>query len=131
MIHGIGIDMVAVSRMQDNINRYGDRFASKILSDHELKEYVSVSSPAHYLAKRFAAKEALTKALGTGFRNGISLKNISIHHETSGQPGIICDGETKEIMSTIGIVTCHLSLSDEKDYACACVVLEKTHSAGL
>ena len=130
MIHGIGIDMVAVSRMRDNINQYGDQFASKILSAHELKEYESVSSPAHYLAKHFAAKEALTKALGTGFRDGISLKNISIHHETSGQPLIICDGKAREIMSSIGIVSCHLSLSDEKDYAYACVVLEKTHAAG-
>ena len=126
MIHGIGIDIVAVSRMRENIDQYGDRFAGKILSEQELVEYASVSSPAHYLAKRFAAKEALVKALGTGFRDGISLKNISIRNETSGQPGIFCSGKAEEIMATLGIVSCHLSLSDEKDYACACVVLEKS-----
>jgi len=128
MIHGIGIDIVAVFRMQDNINQYGDNFAGKILSEHELKEYASIANPANYLAKHFAAKEALTKAMGTGFRNGVSLKNISIYHETSGQPRIKCDGKVREIMSSIGIVSCHLSLSDEKDYACACVVLEKPHA---
>lgn len=125
MIHGIGIDIVAITRIRDNINRYGDRFAGKILDDHELIEYASAPSPAHYLAKRFAAKEALTKALGTGFSDGISLKNISIRNETSGQPGIVCNGKAEEIMATLGIVSCHLSLSDEQDYACACVVLEK------
>jgi holo-[acyl-carrier protein] synthase len=126
MIHGIGIDMVAVSRMQDNIDKHGDRFAGKILCSQELIEYASVSNPAHYLAKRFAAKEALTKALGTGFRDGISLKNIRIRNETTGKPGIICVGRADEIMSSLGIVSCHLSLSDERDYACACVVLEKS-----
>ena len=130
MIHGVGVDIVAISRMRDNINQYGNRFASKILSERELKEFECVSSPANYLAKRFAAKEALTKALGTGFRNGITLKNISVHHETSGQPRIICDGKLEEIMSAMGIVSCHLSLSDEKEYACACVVLEKMHVTG-
>ena len=126
MIHGIGIDIVAVSRMRENIDQYGDRFAGKILSEQDLVEYASVSSPAHYLAKRFAAKEALTKALGTGFRDGISLKNIRIRNETTGKPGIICVGRADEIMSSLGIVSCHLSLSDERDYACACVVLEKS-----
>jgi holo-[acyl-carrier protein] synthase len=125
MIHGIGIDMVAVSRMRDNIDQYGERFAVKILSEDELAEFATVASPAHYLAKRFAAKEALTKALGTGFRAGISLKNISVCNETSGQPRIICSGRAEEIMSTLGILSCHLSISDEQDFACACVVLEK------
>jgi holo-[acyl-carrier protein] synthase len=126
VIHGIGIDIVAVSRMQDNIDQHGNRFANKILCDQELIEYESVSTPAQYLAKRFAAKEALTKALGTGFRDGISLKNIRIRNETTGKPGIICDGKAEEIMSSLGIISCHLSLSDERDYACACVVLEKS-----
>lgn len=126
MIYGIGIDIVAVSRMRENIDQYGDRFAGKILNEQELGEYASASSPAHFLAKRFAAKEALTKAMGTGFRDGISFMNISIQNEISGQPTIVCNGKTEEIMSALGIVSCHLSLSDERDYACACVVLEKS-----
>lgn len=125
MIHGIGIDIVAVSRMQDNIAQYGERFAGKILSESELVEYAATGNPAHYLAKRFAAKEALTKALGTGFSNGVSLKDITIRNEVSGQPRIFCAGNVEQIMSDLGIIHCHLSLSDEQDYACACVVLEK------
>lgn len=125
MIHGIGIDIVAVSRMQENIVQYGERFAGKILSESELVEYATTGNPAHYLAKRFAAKEALTKALGTGFSNGVSLKDITIRNETSGQPRIFCAGNVEQIMSDLGIIHCHLSLSDEQDYACACVVLEK------
>ena len=125
MIHGIGIDIVAIHRMQENIEQYGEQFAKKILCDKEMLEYSKTMKQAHFLAKHFAAKEALTKALGTGFRNGISLKDINIEHTPSGQP--VCQYNTKisDFMSEKGIVSCHLSISDENDYACACVILEK------
>ena len=126
MIHGIGIDMVAIRRMQENIDRYGLRFAGKILSASEMQEYPGVARPASYLAKRFAAKEALAKALGAGFRNGITLKNISINHGIDGQPIIICAGKILEFMASRKICNSHLTITDEKDYACACVVLEKS-----
>ena len=126
MIHGIGIDMVAIQRMRENIDRYGARFAGKILTTGEMDEYHMVSNPASFLARRFAAKEALAKALGTGFRDGITLKNISVHHGQDGQPRLSCGGKIQEVMLARGIGSSHLSISDEKDYACACVILEKS-----
>lgn len=125
MIHGIGIDLVDVRRMQENIERFGERFAGKILSTSEMLEYSKINKPASFLARRFAAKEALAKALGTGFNNGVTLKNITISHGLDGQPAINCAGKMLEIMSLQGISSSHLTITDEKDYACACVILEK------
>ena len=126
MIHGIGIDLVDVRRMQENIDRFGARFAGKILSASEMQDYAVVKKPANFLARRFAAKEALAKALGTGFSSGVTLKNISIIHEVNGQPAISCTGKMLEVLSAQGIHNSHLSITDEKDYACACVILEKS-----
>jgi holo-[acyl-carrier protein] synthase len=121
------MDLVEITRMRKNVTRYGARFAGRILSSDEMLEYESVFDPAHYLAKRFAAKEALVKALGTGFRNGISMKNININHAPMGQPRINCTGKLREFMQNHQITSSHLTLTDEKDYACACVILEKNN----
>jgi len=125
MIYGVGIDLVTVRRMQENIDRYGARFAGKILSTDEMREYHKAARPAGFLARRFAAKEALAKALGTGFSNGITLKHISIRHETDGQPVFRCTGKILDIMAARGISGSHLTITDEREYACACVILEK------
>ena len=125
MIHGIGIDLVHVARMQANIERFGNRFARRILSHAELNEYDRTNEPACFLAKHFAAKEAMVKALGTGFGDGLSLKSISINHNQFGQPKMKCDGKASEIMHEYGIQSSHLTITDEKDYACACIILEK------
>lgn len=126
MIHGIGIDMVNVRRMQENIDRFGARFADKILSASEMLDYCKVKQPASFLARRFAAKEALVKALGMGFRNGVTLKSICIIHGPEGQPAISCAGKIQEAMLAHGIGSSHLTITDEKEYACACVILEKS-----
>ena len=126
MIYGIGIDMVAIQRMQENINKYGSRFASKVLCKQELDEYTGISGKASYLAKHFAAKEALAKAIGTGFSNGVSLRDICINHLSSGQPQLQLEGKITDILSINGITSCFLTLSDENEYAIACVVLETT-----
>lgn len=125
MIYGIGIDIVAVHRMQENIEQYAERFARKILDEEEMLEYSTAMQPAHYLAKHFAAKEALVKALGTGFRDGINLRDIHIQHAPSGRPEIRYNGKIAETISANGVAACHLTVSDEKEYACACVILEK------
>ena len=124
MIYGIGIDLVDIRRMQKNIDRFGDRIAEKILSKAELGEYQHTSRPAHYLAKHFAAKEAFSKAMGTGLNTVLRLKNLGISHLPSGKPGFEFNDEVRDLILNRTISSCHLSISDEADHAIAFVVLE-------
>lgn len=124
MILGIGVDIVDIRRMRAGIERYGERFAHKLLSGPEMAEYRAIADPAAFLAKRFAAKEALVKALGIGFRQGVQHQQISVMHTSHGQPQFACEGKIAGILSDRGVSGSHLSLADEKDYAVAYVVLE-------
>ena len=128
MIFGIGTDIVHIERIKRSLNRYGDAFARRILADTEFDEFVQSAQQASYLAKHFAAKEAMSKALGTGFRDGLSLRHISVTHDSRGRPGLACDGKANELLHTLGISACHLSLADERDYAIAFVTLERPNS---
>lgn len=123
MIHGVGTDMVAIARIQAALDRHGDKFAGRILAEQELPGFESSTRPAHYLAKRFAAKEAAVKALGTGFRDGIGLAQIAVNHDAHGKPVLEFSGQAMVYSDSLGIGEMHLSLSDEKEYAIAFVVL--------
>lgn len=125
MIFGIGTDIVRIKRIHENIDKFGDKFAERILSIEELDEYQHYSEPARLLAKRFAAKEAASKALGTGFRNGLSLKDIFITHDELGKPLLNFAGVAENILLKNNISESHVSLSDEKEYAVAYVLLVK------
>ena len=124
MIYGIGTDIVRIQRIEKNLQRYGERFASRILSDGELKGFQISAKKAHFLAKRFAAKEAAAKALGTGFRDGLSLRDISVTHDELGKPILDFSPKGHEQLKTRCIGGTHLSISDEQDYAIAFVTLE-------
>lgn len=123
MIFGIGTDIVRVERMRANIEKYGDRFARRILTPTEFEEFCTSPRPAHFLAKRFAAKEATAKALGTGFRNGLSLRDIGVTHDTHGKPQLVYYGKAEDLRYTLRIGEGHLSIADERDYAVAFVAL--------
>ena len=123
MIYGIGTDIVRVARMQASWARYGQRFAGKILTPAEQAVFSGDKRPAAFLAKRFAAKEALVKALGTGFRDGVKLGDIAVVHNSAGRPGLACSGRTLALMHSLGIGESHLSLADEQEYAVAFVIL--------
>ena len=123
MIFGIGTDIVRVARMQQSLDKHGERFARRILTDHELIGYRQASKPANFLAKRFAAKEATAKAMGTGFRNGLSLKHINVGHDEQGKPLLEFSGLAAEFMSEQGVNEAHVSLADEQEYAVAFVTL--------
>ncbi len=123
MIYGIGTDIVSVERMRNNLERFGERFAERILTDDELKEFSEVVNHAHFLAKRFAAKEAVAKAMGTGFINGLSLSHIGVSHDVLGKPVLKFSGRAEEFMRRQKIVSSHISLADEIDYAVAFVTL--------
>lgn len=125
MIFGIGTDIVRVARMQQSLDKHGERFARRILTEHEFIGYQQASKPANYLAKRFAAKEATAKAMGTGFRNGLSLKHINVGHDDQGKPLLEFNGRAAEFMDEEGISDTHISLADEQEYAVAFVTLIK------
>ena len=125
MIFGIGTDIVRIQRMADSLERHGDKFAERILSADELKAYHESDNGARYLAKRFAAKEATSKAMGTGFRDGLSLKEISVANDETGKPVLFFSGHAEEFMKKNNISESHISLADEQEYAVAFVTLVK------
>lgn len=122
-IFGIGTDIVSVERMEQGVERFGERFAKKLLSREELTEYQQQAYPARFLAKRFAAKEAAVKALGTGFREGIALGQIQVSHDALGKPLLIWHGVASQHVERHGIKHSYLSISDEKHMAVAFVTL--------
>jgi holo-[acyl-carrier protein] synthase len=123
MIFGIGTDIVRVVRMQRNLDRFGERFARRILTDHELQDYRRVRQQAHFLARRFAAKEATAKAMGIGFSAGLGLRQIGVAHDQRGKPQLEFSGFASEFVRTNGIVASYVSLADEQDHAVAFVTL--------
>ncbi|MBI2993692.1 MAG: holo-ACP synthase [Gammaproteobacteria bacterium] len=125
MIFGIGIDMVEIRRIEDGLARFGTRFAQRILSEAEFCEYNGHPRPAQFLARRFAAKEALVKAVGTGFRHGLFPREISVQHDTLGKPELRFSSQARSRLDQIGVSNSYLSISDERDYALAYVLLEK------
>ena len=123
MIFGIGTDIVRVARMQQNIERYGEKFAERILTTAELEDYRRENRKAHFLAKRFAAKEAAAKAMGTGFRDGLMLHHIGVTHDAAGKPQLAFTDQAAEFIRANAIVSVHVSLADEEDHAVAFVTL--------
>jgi holo-[acyl-carrier protein] synthase len=124
MIYGIGTDIVAVARMRRNLERYGKKFAARILTQAELTDFHRSAKPAHFLARRFAAKEAAAKAMGTGFADGVGWREIGVTHDTCGRPQLVFDGRAAALLRAKMIGAAHLSLADEEHHALAFVTLE-------
>lgn len=124
MIFGIGTDIVQVSRLEEALSRYGQRFAGRILAPSELERFNRYARPANFLAKRFAAKEATAKAFGTGFRGGLSMRHIIVDNDDHGRPSLQFVEMANTLFERFNISASHLSLTDENDYAVAMVVLE-------
>lgn len=124
MIHGIGADLVDVGRVARLLERYGERFVNRVLSAEEIAEFRDSPNGARFLAKRFAAKEAFSKAVGSGLRAPVSMRNISIAGDDLGKPVFRFRSGLEDFLSARGIRGRHLSVSDEKQIVCAFVVLE-------
>ena len=125
MIYGIGIDLCSIRRVQ-NIKDL-NKFANKILTSDEI-EYLDTldqKNSVNYLAKQFAAKEALSKAIGTGLTGDVKLNLIEIDRDQSGKPYIKMNDHMKTILSKIGVNSTFVSLADDSDYAVATVILER------
>ena len=124
MIFGIGTDLCDVGRIERALERFGERFAERILVTSELKRFRRHRKPAGYLAKRFAAKEAFSKALGTGIRFPVNWHNVWVENERSGKPSLKFSRALANVLKRRGIGNVHLSLTDEPGMACAFVVIE-------
>ncbi|WP_194755804.1 holo-ACP synthase [Aliidiomarina indica] len=122
-ILGIGTDIIEIARIKAAMEKQPG-FAQRVLTDNEMAEMDAVRFPERFLAKRFAAKEAALKALGTGLAQGIRWQELEIGHTDAGQPILRLFGEAARHANTLGVQHSHISLSDEAHYAQAMVVLE-------
>ncbi len=124
MIYGIGIDVIQPHRVARLLDKYGERFVRRVLTPLEQPRYGRSRQPVLFLANRFAAKEAFSKAMGTGFRYPVTLQCISVVQNSAGKPGFSFNEALDELVRNNGINGHHLTISDESSLACACVVLE-------
>src|SRR5512135_417196 len=124
MIYGVGTDIVEIARVARVLTRYGERFAERILCPPELVRFRAHRKPVAYLAKRFAAKEAFTKALGTGIHAPANWHGVWVVNLRSGQPALEFTEALATLLQQRGVERAHVSLSDEREFASATVILE-------
>jgi len=129
MIYGIGTDIIQISRIEAALGRHGDRFAEKILGFEELEKYKRRKAKVEargirFLATRFAAKEAFSKALGLGLRMPMTWRAMQTLNAPSGKPIVVTSGVLQEYMEQNGL-TALVSITDEAEYAVAFVIVEK------
>lgn len=125
MIFGIGIDIIEVARIQKQIDSESNSFLKKIFTDKEIEYCESkIKNKAQNFAARFAAKEAFFKALGTGWRDGLSWKDVEIENDELGKPNILLSGKSKKNIQENDISKIHISLSHIREIAVAVVILE-------
>ncbi len=124
MIVGLGTDIVELNRIDDSLKRLGDKFALRILTTEEFKAYQNSPQKTALLARRFAAKEAAVKALGIGIGNGISWQHVHISHTELGAPLLSFSDYALQVCQQKSVSNIHLSISDERHYAVATVILE-------
>ena len=126
MIHGIGVDLVKVARIERVLERYGDRFLTRVFTEREIAYCRGKSWGAAGYAMRFAAKEAFSKALGVGLRKGgIRWQEVEVIPNPLGKPEIFVSGRAAQLCEAAGIANMHLSLTDEDRRALAVVILER------
>jgi len=124
MILGTGIDLIEVARIAASLEKFGDRLVNRILLPDELAYCRSHKNPAPFLAARFAAKEAVSKAFGTGIGAALGWQDIEVRRKESGAPFVVLHGRGQELFTARGARQLHLSLTHTEHYAAATAVLE-------
>ena len=124
MITGIGIDLVENARIRDSLERFGDRFLSRIYTEVEREYCNKCANPAIHYAARFAAKEAAFKALGTGWAAGVTWKDIEVRRQTTGKPELHLYGEALAVATQMRATHFHVSLTHDQLISSAIVILE-------
>jgi holo-[acyl-carrier protein] synthase len=124
MVLGIGTDLMEIARVQQSIDRFGDRFLRRVYTAREIAYCQRKKNAAESFAARFAAKEAAAKALGTGISQGVSWLELEVTREPSGRPSLALSGRAAERASRMGVARSSLSLTHSRDLAMAVVVME-------
>jgi holo-[acyl-carrier-protein] synthase len=125
MIAGIGVDIMQVERIHDAVDRHGERFLRRIYTPEEIDYCRNGAHPFQRFATRFAAKEAVLKALGVGWQRGTSFRDVVVKIDDLGAPSVELSGRSKEIAREKDVHSIHLSLSHDRQYAVAQAVAEK------
>jgi holo-[acyl-carrier protein] synthase len=128
MIMGIGTDVCSITRIEKTLGRFGERFVKRILTAEERIRFERTRDKAGHFAKRFAAKEAFAKALGSGIHAPFTWHSITVTRDRRGKPGIRPSAAMAEHLKGLGVTASHISLSDDAGVAIAFVVLEGSHS---
>jgi holo-[acyl-carrier protein] synthase len=128
VIFGIGTDVLEVKRVEATWQRFGEHFARRLLLDEEQRLFAAAKRPIRFLAMRFAAKEAIVKALGTGFRNGIWIRDVGMLPNALGQPQVIYSARGRALCDKLGVGEGHLTLSDEAGLVIAVAVLMRANA---
>jgi len=128
MILGVGIDLIETSRIQDSLDRFGDRFLQRVFLEGEISYCKTMKFPARHFAARFAAKEAVSKAFGTGIGQSMGWKDIEVYRNQSGQPYLRLHGNGAKLAESWGVAGSLLSLTHNESSAAAVVILYKSPS---
>ncbi|HVI82338.1 MAG TPA: holo-ACP synthase [Chthoniobacterales bacterium] len=121
---GIGVDLVECARIGSSLDRFGEKFLRRVFTEGEIEYSMSMKFPARHLAARFAAKEAVSKAFGTGIGKAMGWRNIDVRKKKSGEPFLVFSGPAQELASKRGVTSALITLSHTEHHAMACVVLE-------
>jgi holo-[acyl-carrier protein] synthase len=121
---GIGVDLVECARIQRAVDRFGDRFLHRVFTDGEIEYSMSMKFPARHFAARFAAKEAVSKAFGTGIGKAMGWRDIDIRKKPSGEPFLVFSGPAKQLAERRGVSVALITLSHTEHHATATIVLE-------
>ena len=121
---GIGVDLVENARIQHSLDRFGERFLKRVFTTGEIEYSQSMKYPARHLAARFAAKEAVSKAFGTGIGKAMGWKDIDVRRKPSGEPFVVLEGGAKNLAAERGVSAVWITLSHTENHAMAMIVVE-------
>src|SRR5256885_15827882 len=125
---GIGVDLVECARIERSLDRFGEKFLRRVFTEGEIEYSMSMKFPERHLAARFAGKEAVSKAFGTGIGKAMGWRSIDIRKKESGEPFLVFSGSAEELAAKRGVTSALITLSHTEHHAIACVVLESATS---
>ena len=129
MIFGVGTDILELTRLQNTYDRFGEHFVNRLLMDEEREQFTRSKSPVRFLAMRFAAKEAIVKAMGTGFAHGIWIRDVGVLNNSWGRPEVIWSARGQAVCDDLGIGAGHVSLSDDAGLILAFAVVMQSQNS--